>query len=387
MKIAMLGQKGIPTAFGGIERHVEELSKRLAANGHEVLVYCRPWYSKKSPLTQKISNLELVQVPSINTKNLDAFSHTLFSTVSAMKRNPDIYHYHGVGPSLLAFIPRIFRPKAKVIITFHCIDRKHQKWGFMARVMLRLGEWAACRFAHETIAVSRTLEQYCMEVYETKTNYIPNGIVPHSQNNTNLIKRFNLEPNNYISMVSRLVRHKGVHHLINAWNMIRSESPELLGKLKLAIVGDSAFTDDYVSELKTLANNDPSIVFTGYQSGAMLDELFANSLFVVHPSESEGLPIAVLEAMSYGKVVLASDIPENMEVIAEHGCHFQNGNVNHLKNMIVELVTNKHILPEMGEGAREFVTQNYHWDDITTQVEALYNQTSKNFTSPILVTR
>ncbi|MBI4133731.1 glycosyltransferase family 4 protein [Candidatus Uhrbacteria bacterium] len=287
--------------------------------------------------------------------------------------NPDIYHYHGVGPSLVAWLPRLLRPRARVITTFHCIDRKHQKWGLLARIVLRIGEWASCRLPHRTIAVSRTLEEYCREVYETETSYIPNGVAAPARADTTLIKRFGLAPHRYIAMVSRLVRHKGAHHLIEAWNRLQVESPLKIDGIKLVIVGDSAFTDDYVAELKRRAAGDPSIVFTGYQSGAMLDALFANARFIVHPSESEGLPIAVLEAMSYGKTVLASDIPENMEVIASYGVPFRSGDAHDLKNKIGELVTAPGRLEELGAAGKEFVLTHYHWDDIALQVEKLYH--------------
>lgn len=388
MRIAMLGQKGVPAVFGGIERHVEELAKRLAARGHEVIVYCRPWYVKKSEIrNQNPVGLKAQVVPTIRTKHLDAIVHTFIATIHAMVRvKPDIYHYHGVGPALLAWLPRILRPQARVLVTFHCIDRKHQKWGLPARLLLRAGEWAACRFPHATITVSRTLEEYCQNVYESNTTYIPNGVTtpsPHPSTSRReglgdgalLIKRFGLRPGGYLAMVSRLVRHKGAHYLIRAWNELQIQAPELIGDLKLVFVGDGAFTDDYVRELKLLAGEDPSIVFTGFQSGATLDELFANALLIVHPSESEGLPIAVLEAMSYGKVVLASDIPENMEVIRDHGFSFPNGNVVALKDKLIELLACRERLAEIGSRGREFVLQNYHWDDIAAQVETLYKET------------
>lgn len=380
MKIAMIGQKGVPAIFGGIERHVDELSSRLADRGHEVLVYCRKWYIDTEIQMSKSTckTVRQIVVPTIRTKHLDAVVHTLLSTLHAIRENPDIYHYHGVGPSLLSWIPRLVRPHARVITTFHCIDRKHQKWGLVARIALRLGEWAACRFAHTTITVSRTLEQYCQEVYETSTVYIPNGVSNRDISGDTLIKRFGLVKNEYIAQVARLVRHKGEHLTISAWQTLRREHPELAANKKLVIVGDGAFTDDYVTELKQLAADDTSIVFTGFQSGAMLDELFTNALFLVHPSLSEGLPITVLEAMSYGKVVVASDIPENMEVIAENGVAVRTGDVHDLAKKMEMLLKAVERLPKVGARARTFVLEHYHWDDIASAVLRVYERAQKN---------
>lgn len=384
MKIAMLGQKGVPAAFGGIERHVDELSSRLAARGHEVLVYCRKWYLdlEIQNAKSKTQNVRSVVVPTIRRKHFDAIVHTLIATLHALRENPDIYHYHGVGPSLLSWIPRLVRPHARVITTFHCIDRKHQKWGLVARIALRIGEWSACRFAHTTITVSRTLEQYCRDVYETNTIYIPNGIAAHATPSNTLIKRFGLATDGYIAQVARLIRHKGVHLTIRAWQNLQHECPELLKNKKLAIVGDSVFTDDYVAELKTFAAGDSSIVFTGFQSGALLDELYANALFIVHPSLSEGLPIAVLEAMSYGKIVLASDIPENMEIIAEHGVACQAGDVDDLTQKMKALFETPECLPQAGAEARDFVLKHYHWDDITSEVLRAYELRQQSTLTP-----
>lgn len=377
MRIAMVGQKGIPAVYGGIERHVEELSARLVEGGFDVTVFCRPWYGNKSEVKNEklkvYKGINLAYLPSLKTKHFDAISHTFLATIYAMFGKFDIIHYHGVGPALLSFLPRIFCRKTKVITTFHCIDRKHQKWGLFAKLMLRVGEWAACRFAHETITVSKTLQQYCSEAYDKDTAYVPNGVTVSeifSDQPSEILKKFNLEKNKYLLMVSRLVRHKGAHYLVQAFRDLK-EKDATFRDLRLVFAGDSAFTDDYVKELKDLAKEDQNIIFVGFQSGRPLEDLFLNSLAVVHPSESEGLPIAVLEAMSYGKVVLASDIPENMELIKDYGFSFQNKNIGDLTQQLKEVLT-RHDLWEKGEEAKKFVAKNYSWDFVVSEVRKVY---------------
>lgn len=374
MKIAMIGQKGIPAIYGGIERHVEELSTRLAEGGFDVSVFCRPWYGNKTEEKMKVyKGIKLVYLPSLKTKHFDAISHTFLATIYASFGKFDIIHYHGVGPALLSWLPRIFCRKTKVVTTFHCIDRKHQKWGFFAKVILRAGEWAACRFAHETITVSKTLQQYCSEAYDKDTAYVPNGVsVAESFSNqpSGILEKYNLEKDKYLLMVSRLVRHKGAHYLIRAFRELQEKDARFCD-LKLVFAGDSVFTDDYVKELKDLAKEDQNIVFVGFQSGRPLEDLFLNSLAVVHPSESEGLPIAVLEAMSYGKVVLASDIPENMELIKDFGFSFQNKNVRDLTLRLKEVLM-CHDLRERGEEAKKFVADNYNWEHVVSEVKKVY---------------
>ncbi len=364
----MIGQKGIPTRFGGIERHVEALAVRLGRKGHDVLVYTRAWYA--APKRRFSQGVRTIATPTIKSKNLDAIVHTFTSTLHAMREGVDVIHYHGVGPSLLSWIPRVFAPRIKVVATFHCIDRNHQKWGLFARVMLGLGERAACLFPHKTIAVSKTLQSYCMNRFDRDVAYVPNGIEAPGRSGTDILAKFGLKKDGYVIMVSRLVRHKGAHHLIEAY--VRLQKRGLTRGKKLVIVGDSAFTDDYVAELKQMAAGNKDILFTGYLKGKALDQVFAGSYAVVHPSESEGLPIAVLEAMSYGKTVLASDIPENMEVVRDHGMSFRNKSVADLARKLRVLLDSPALAAETGAAAKAFVMENYHWDDVAAGVDRVY---------------
>lgn len=369
MKIAMIGQKGMPTQYGGVEKHVQELSIRIAATSpHEVIVYTRPWYT--SAQKTKYRGVRLVSLPSIKTKHFDAISHTFLSILHAsFKERVDIIHIHAVGPALLTWLARIVQPRAKVIVTFHCIDRQHQKWNLFAKFMLWLGEWSAMKFAHQVVSVSQTLQNYAYEVYKRSTEYIPNGIEPVQPQPASMISRqFDLEENGYIAVIARLVRHKGVHYLIDAYKRLDTTK-------KLVIVGGSAFTDDYVEELKHQAGDDPNIVFTGNQTGQMLAELFSNAYCYVLPSESEGLPIALLEAASYGKAILASDIPANVEIVQHCGLTFKNGNVNDLAEKLRTLLDHPELVEETGKQARKYVLEHYLWDSIAVDTIRLYDKT------------
>lgn len=374
MKIAMIGQKGIPSQFGGVETHVAELSTRLVRCGHEVTAYGRSWYCDRG--TRLFNGIEVKILPSIHTKHLDAISHTFFATLHAcLFLRPDVIHFHGVGPSLLAWLPKLLQPSAVVITTFHCLDREHEKWNWLAKFCLKLGERASLRFGDTTIVTSKVLRNYVHLIYGQQAEYIPNGITPRRvTTDSTVLESFGLRSHQYIAMVARLVRHKGAHTLIKAWQLARTLQPQVLKDMKLVIVGGSAFTDDYVKELKQLAFNDSSIVFTDFQRGETLSTLFSGARFVVHPSVAEGLPIAVLEAMSYGKAVLAADIPENMEVVAEHGVSFKAGDVQDLATKIIELAADPMMAASIGHVAREFVETEYHWDDIGRGTIEIYNK-------------
>lgn len=374
MNIVMIGQKGLPAQFGGVETHVEALATRLARFGHSVTVYSRIWYTPKG--TSVVNGARVVRLPSIHTKNADTISHTIAAAIHAsLLVRPDVYHFHGVGPALMAWIPRVFSPRATIIVTFHSVDRNHEKWGRFARLMLRLGERAAVTFADETITSSRALTKYAEKEFGHKTTYIPNGITPvRTSVDPLLLSPFGLQPFEYVAMIARLVPHKGAHTLIEAWQAAQAQRPDVMKRLKLAIIGGSAFTDDYVRKLKSMAMHDDSIVFTGFQRGDSLNALFAGALFMVHPSISEGLPIAVLEEMSYGKAVIGADIPETMEVIAEYGVPFPAGDVAALTDAIIDLAADPMQAAAIGHSARAFVESDYLWDDIAREVTNVYRK-------------
>jgi glycosyltransferase involved in cell wall biosynthesis len=228
MKIAMIGQKGVPALHGGIERHVHELSLCLVERGFDVLAYCRKWYTQRE--NGLFEGVELVHVPTLHSKHLDTIVSTFFATLDAMRRRVDVIHYHGVGPSLLSWIPRVFAPRILIVSTFHSIDRKHQKWGLFARLMLRLGEWACSNFSHKTIAVSRTIFQYMRDVYDRESAYIPNAVPLYEPlKNENVLEQWNLKEKEYVLVVSRLIPHKGIHYIVEAWKKIMETKPEILG--------------------------------------------------------------------------------------------------------------------------------------------------------------
>ncbi len=381
----MIGQKGIPAIYGGVERHVEDLSRELTKQGHDVLVYARAWYTPTA--LKNYHGVKIVHTPTIHTKHLDAIVNTFTSTIHAIFQKYDIIHYHGVGPALLSFIPRLLSPKTKIIVTFHCIDRYHQKWGYFARLMLWLGEKAACTFPHQTIAVSKTIQSYCLNEYGKKISYIPNGVNVSKNIGENLLEKFDLKPNQYILMASRLVRHKGVHYLLEAWQMARQQYPELLKDKKLVIVGGSTFTDDYVKELQYIARGDKSIIFTGWLHGQVLEEIYSNCALYVNPSENEGMPITVLQAMAYGKPVLLSDIPEHQELITDTNFLFRNASIVSLSEKIVTLMKNEEMTVESGIKNKALAKKNFNWNSLSQQTLEVYSLAEKIKTARLKTVR
>lgn len=366
MRIAYIGQKGIPMTQGGVEAHVENLAVEMAKLGHEVFVYTRNYYTDKS--LKEYKGVNLISIPSIRTKNLDAITHTFFCSIHALFQKYDVIHYHSVGASLMSFIPKIFT-RAKIVGTFHCLDRFHQKWGAFAKLMLRLGEWTICNFPHKTIAVSKYIQKYCLDNYGKNVDCIPNGFCIKKSKNIETLKQFEIKPKKYFLCVTRLIRHKGVHYLIDAYKKLNNP------KFKLVIVGDTFHNNEYKTELMELISSNKNIIFTGTQMNENLNELFTNAYAYILPSENEGLSISLLEAMAHGIPVIASDIEANQDFIDRNLVYgFKNKDVEDLKTKMSWIIENYDSATEKSQKTAKYVKENFSWKKIANQIQEIYKQ-------------
>jgi glycosyltransferase involved in cell wall biosynthesis len=373
MKIAFIGQKGIPATGGGVERYVEDLSTHLVACGHEAIVYTRSHYTQDSKTNFR--GVRLISLPSIHTKHLDAISHVFLATIHAAKSKVDIIHYQMIGATLVAWLPKLINPHVRIVATLQSRDYEHQKWGAFARYMLLLGEKMMCHFSDEIIVVTKSMRKYVKQKYGRDTTYIPNGALLHAQVGTDRLQKWGLKKDGYILAVSRIVRHKGLGYLVSAYKNLATDK-------QLVIVGEGAFTDEYVSELKIFAQDNPQIIFTGKQTGEDLAQLYANAYVFVQPSESEGLSLALLEAMSRRQACLVSDICENREAIGEAGFVFKNKDINDLTLQLNNLLlADPAELKAKGLAARARIVEYFNWSAITKQVIGVYKtaQTEKIF--------
>ncbi|MGW8185383.1 MAG: glycosyltransferase family 4 protein [Candidatus Moraniibacteriota bacterium] len=369
MKIAFIGQKGIPAKFGGVERHVEELASEIAKNGHEVFVYVRNNYTDKK--IKEYRGVKLVHLPSIPTKNLDAISHTFLASVHALFQDYDVVHYQAIGPSMLSWIVKFLKRDTIVVCTFHCQDYYHKKWSWFAKKMLLWGEWVSCNVPDKTIVVSKSLGEYARDKYAIEPEVIYNGARIEEKYEGKFLEKWNLQKNSYVAYVGRLIKHKGVHHLIEAFKKLDKEG-KVPKDFKLVIAGDGFFTDEYVDELRNLARNNSNIIFTGNLVGVELSSIFAGASLFVQPSESEGLSIAILEAMNYKVPVLASDIKENADVVENNGQLFKTNDVVDLKNKLDELINKKINLDLDTEAIKIFIENKYSWESISQKTVSLY---------------
>ena len=378
MKIAFIGQKGIPCTIGGVERYVEVLSTGLAKVGYDVTVYGRDWYVHNNHKTYE--GVKLVTLPSLRTKNLDAATHTILCILhAAIFGHYDIIHINGVGPALFTGFAKILCPRAKIVTTFHCRDKFHSKWGRFARLMLSWGERAACRFPDHTIAISDDLSTHCRNLSAKNLSRIHYGLAVPDKNKlmtpAELENKFGLRAGNYFVVVTRLLAHKNIHHIIEAYKMSGVARP-------LAIVGSGSYSTGYMRELNLMTKNNTNIKFLGAQQGLTLYSVLANAFCYLTASSTEGTPFSLLEAAFYSLPVMVSRIPEHLEVVDLDGLRgwiFPLGSVVTLAQKIKAMDALDEIRRAlMGQALRAFVENAYSQERLVAETLAVY-ASLKNF--------
>ena len=370
MKIAMIGHKRIPSREGGIEIVVAELSKRMAKQGHDVTAYNRKSEhiaGKDFEQSEKIKQWQGVKIKWVKTPDsskLNAIVYSFFATLRAVFSRFDIIHFHAEGPASMVILAKLFRKRS--VVTIHGLDWQRSKWGGFATKFLKFGERTAAKYADEIIVLSKNVQDYFIKVYDRETVFIPNGISKPDNYEPEIIKnKYGLDKDGYILFLGRLVPEKGVHYLIEAYKELDTDK-------KLVIAGGSSHTKEYESELKALANGNENIIFTGFIQGKELDELYSNAYIYCLPSDLEGMPISLLEAMSYGNCCLTSNIAECSEVCGENAVYFEQGNVPSLKSTLEELLKNEERVSELKNAAARYILSRYNWDNVCDDTLKLY---------------
>jgi len=359
MKVSFIGQKGIPSRDGGVERYVESLSINLVSLEQEVVVYNRKDYLPDR--LKEFKNVKIVNLPYINTKNLAAITHTFLAICHVIWKKSDIIHLQGVGPSLLVWLPKVLSPRAKIVATLHSFDYYNEKWGWVARNMLRLGEFMMCHLADTVIVLTKPTQVYIKEKYNRDAFVVPNGTNIYEDSGTDRLLPWGLQKDSYILSVSRIIRLKGLQYLIPAFLKTQTDK-------KSVITGDG----EYLPELEKLAAGDPRIVFTGNQTGRTLDQLYANAYLFVQASEMEGLSISLLEAMGHKTACLVSDIDANKEAIGESGFIFQTKNITDLQNKLQNLVDNPEQVNIKSRALFERAKSMFTWSGVAGRILAVY---------------
>ncbi len=365
LRVMMLGLRGFPNVQGGVESHVEHLAPLLVHQGCQLEVIVRSPYQKKET-GKEWRGVKFISIWAPKTKAFEAIMHTFFGVLYAAIKRPDVLHIQAIGPALMTPLARLLG--LNVVVTHHGPDYDRQKWGILAKTILKAGEWAGMRYANGRIVISNVIRELVERKHEVASEIIHNGVVvPELGVSESYLESFGLKRDRYILLVSRLVPEKRHLDLIEAFTQANVPG------YKLVFVGSSDHPDAYVTQLLEAAASNPSIVLTGFQKGEVLRSLYTHAGLFVLPSSHEGLSISLLEALSYGLPVLASDIPANLEVKLHSSCYFKMGDVQELAEKIRYQIQHPASQQDRMD-VRAWIDAEYNWSRIAEMTYAEYRK-------------
>lgn len=368
MKVAIIGHKQIPGRSGGVEVVVEELATRLAAMGFDVTAYNRKARGAKSPA--RLEGVRLVDVPTPDNKELNAAVYSYLATALAVAWGADVIHYHALGPAASLWLAKLFGKK--VVVTVHGLNYKTPKWKGLGSRYIKFGERLSMRRADEVVVLSRAIQSYYESEYGRSCRFLPNGLdMPERVADDSILDRLGIRGRDFLLCVSRLVPGKGLEALVEAYGRVAADA-------QLVIAGDSDHVEDFKRALRESARGDGRIRFVGFTGKRDLCALYASARLFVLPSEAEGMPMSLLEAMWFDCPCLVSDIPENTEVLEGHGYTFRVGDVDDLAARLAELTS-----PFPGrQETRRLVAQNHDWDRVADATAQIYEEVISPGTEP-----
>ena len=370
LNIAMLGHKRIPSNEGGVEVVVEALAAGLAQRGHSVTCYNRAGHhicgaEHELAAGSVYRGIRLITVPTLERKGFAAVISSFFAAVRSAFGHYDVVHIHAEGPAFFCWLPKLFGKR--VIVTVHGLDWQRQKWnGGFASKFIHLGERCAVWFADEIIVLSENVRQFFLDTYGRATRFIPNVVSAPTRESPRLIEeKWGLQRDGYILYRGRIVPEKGETYLIEAFKQVKTDK-------KLVIAGGSSDTEYYLKQLRELAAEDERILFTGFVQGQLKGGLYGSACVYTLASDLEGMPLSLLEAMSYGNCCLVSDIPECAEVVEEKAVIFRKSSVDDLRDKLQMLCDHPETVAEYQKNAAGFILSKYGWDDVVEKTLALY---------------
>jgi glycosyltransferase involved in cell wall biosynthesis len=371
MKIAVIGAKGLPPKQGGIEHHCAEICSRLVNRGHSVDLFARSsWTHLPAFHCHDFRGVRVMSLPCFSLRSTDAFISAALGALLSLGDRYDIVHFHSLGPALFSGLPHVFS-SAKVVVTCHGLDWQRAKWSKLASGLIWLGEKVAVNVADEIVVVSDILQPYFWKTYGRNVAYIPNAPATYNTSDpdfTYVTTTLGLELGRYIVFLGRLVPEKCPDLLIQAFKQLQP-----LG-WKLVVVGDHD-APSFKAKLLDLAAGDPNVIFTGELRGRYLAEVVRGAGLSVLPSNLEGLPLAVLEAMHEGIPVLASNIPPHCQLLgSDRGLLFRTEDLESCIEQLNWAIQHPQQMRDMAQKAQAYVKMLYNWDDITNDYLSLYER-------------
>lgn len=367
LRVALLGTRGIPARYGGFETFAEQLSKRLVARGHEVLVYGRCAFGEKWGERESIDGVRRRVTPTIFHKYLETPLHALTSFLDVLFQKVDAVLVCNAANSPLA--PILLLKRVPILINVDGIERNRAKWNSFGKAWYRLGEWCSVRLATRVVSDADVIAQYYQETYGIESTVIPYGVHPTRRAPGETLAKFNLQAGKYLLYVSRLEPENNALGVIQAYRKLRERKSV---DMPLVIVGDAPYATEYKESLRAAA--DENVIFTGFQFGEAYQEFQSNCYLYIQATEVGGTHPALIESMSYGNCVIVNGTPENIEVIGDAGESFTKNNFDQLADILARLVSAPEMVERYGKTAEARVMERYSWDSVVAKYETLLNE-------------
>jgi glycosyltransferase involved in cell wall biosynthesis len=365
LRVIMLGLRGFPNVQGGVETHAEHLCPCLKELGCDVEVIVRSSYMPPDR-GDDWHGVRYLRVWSPKASGLETVVHSFLGVLVAAWQRPDVLHIQAIGPALMVPLARLLG--LNVVVTHHGPDYEREKWGSLARMVLRAGEAWGMRFSNGRIVISQTIRKLVRDKYGLNSDLIPNGVtLPDVPRSTSVLQNFGLAPGRYVLMVGRLVPEKRHADLIQAFADAR------LDGWKLVLAGASEHPDAYAAAVAARAQATAGVVMAGFQCGLALRELYAHAGIFVLPSSHEGLPIALMEALSFGLPVVASDIPAHLEIGLDDAHYFHLGDVSALADRLASFAHSPWP-SELRDKTRSWLAEREDWRSVAERTLGCYRR-------------
>lgn len=359
MNIAILGTRGIPANYGGFETFAENLSTRLVKRGHKVTVYGRSSYIDKIQTSYKGVRLKIL--PTISHKYLDTPVNTFLASCHAIFQKYDVVFICNSANSFCALLPRI--AGKRVVLNVDGLEWKRAKWSVFGQWVYKISEWLATFIPNHIVTDAREVQNYYKKKFNKQSTYIPYGSSVTKMKSKAILEKYRLKKGKYFLYVSRLEPENNAHVVIQAFKKVHTNYP-------LVIVGDAPYSKDYIRSLKEM--KDERVIFTGYVFDKGYNELQSHAFCYVQATEVGGTHPALVEAMGYGNCILANDVPEHREVLADTGLYFSTKNINSLTEKMEFVLANPQQVTEYGGKAQQRISELFTWKRVTSDYEKLF---------------
>jgi glycosyltransferase involved in cell wall biosynthesis len=361
--IVFIGGRGLYSSYGGVENAIRNITNSLSVRGLSVGVY-----SSSSAIDQELRVDRRTANIVMHHPVVHCGGHSFFVLLCVLHTifiaRPSCVVLFASGPCI--FVPLLRLAGIKVVASIRAIDSARDKWGIVARSVLKLGEYFAWRWADVLTVNSKSMVSY-FQKWRSDVVFIPNGInlVDSESSENSIMDKYNLLDGQYLYFAARFDPVKRLHLLLHAFKEIDNKN------IKLVVSGGNSKDSDYLSEL--LSYESDRVIFTGHVSSAEVQKLMVHCRGFILPSVLEGMSNSLLLAMALGKPVLAANVPENYDVLLDSRAVFRADDLEDLKSGLCRLIDDESFGFNLGQTLQRRAIDNYSWDNTALLFEKTFN--------------